>query len=182
MWERKGNTKLVLKAAWCSEMPIPSVMPYNRALGTGKEMRTGGRVKGWVRSLARWEIAPWCLLLLKVTSEFKETRSASHLYWSPSSMSGLEWLFLRGGCFGHAHGMQKFWGQGSNLSHSSDNTESFISRQLENSWSGFLVPVIHLINCLSQFWAQSHFSEGDLGKWGWKIIKTKLSVNDNFTF
>ena len=35
--------------------------------------------------------------------------------------------------FGYTHSMQKFPGQGSNLSHSSDNTESLNTRPPENS-------------------------------------------------
>lgn len=46
-----------------------------------------------------------------------------------------------------------------------------------------LISVIHLLrSCLRQFWDQSNFPEGASGKWGWKRTKTKLVINDNFSF
>ena len=49
----------------------------------------------------------------------------------------LSFSFFFGG--GHTCGMQKFPGQGLNLSHSSDNTRSLITWPLENSLLYFLI-------------------------------------------
>lgn len=57
------------------------------------------------------------------------------------------------------------------------------ARQVCGAWSGFLVPVIHLlISWLRQFCAQCNFPEGALGKLGWKRTKTKFALSDSFTF
>lgn len=64
--------------------------------------------------------APWC---------YANQRELIQLF--RGCMVVLFVLFLF--CFGQAHSMQKFLGQGSNLSHSNDNTKPLTTRPPGNS-------------------------------------------------
>ena len=80
--------------------------------------------------------------LISIFCLMNKQRLWNLMLWKQTIMKSF--LFFFSFSFGCTRGMQKFLGQGSNLSHSSDNTESLTARLPGNSLKSFPIVDSHI--------------------------------------